>query len=140
MDAIEWSEKKKRSSRRRSVSSLEGSSRSVEKEVLVYHRRSVQEREEAAERRREREAVQGLEQIGDAVVYSSVMALPTSGPVPRATRFEREGGVIELRPYILPPELEEKVTAGVLLCRIKKGLLGIKKRVKETINGKPYKG
>jgi hypothetical protein len=43
-------------------------------------------------------------------------------------------------PYGVPPNPEEKVIAGVLLCRIKKGLLVFKKKVKEATNGKPYKG
>jgi hypothetical protein len=44
------------------------------------------------------------------------MALPTPRP------FSREGGVIVLRPYIVPQNLDEKVTTRVSLCKIKKGM------------------
>jgi hypothetical protein len=46
----------------------------------VYHRRSVQEREMAAEitraRMEEEEALQGLNQLGEGVEYATVMGLP----------------------------------------------------------------
>jgi hypothetical protein len=65
MDGIEWSGKKRRStnSRRISIFNIEGSRRSIDKEVLVYHRRSVHEREEATERRRDTEDLHGLGQL-----------------------------------------------------------------------------
>jgi superfamily II DNA or RNA helicase len=67
-----WSEKGKRSSssRKKSQFSRSSSARELptrEKEVIVYHRRSVEEREAAKERNRiammEREAVDGLEEL-----------------------------------------------------------------------------
>jgi hypothetical protein len=111
-----------------------------DKDLLVYHRRSLQEREEASNRMLEREAIQRLEELGDVPVYTQIMALPTPRPFPRKNRFvrhqRREGGPIELLPYCVPPNLEEKVTAGVILCMIKKGIQFMAKRVKEALNGK----
>jgi hypothetical protein len=49
----------------------------MKKRVLVYHRRSVQEREDVAARRRankkvqEAETVKGMQQLGERVVCSS---------------------------------------------------------------------
>lgn len=147
MDSLAWSAKRRRSTGSRSVSGSRGSSVSrsssvsrADKELLVYHKRSVQEREEAATRLRGRAAMQGLEHLGEVPVYTQIMALPTPRPIPRKTRFMRhqlrEGGPIELLPYNVPPNLEEKVTARVILCRIKKGMMCMAKRVKEAINGK----
>jgi hypothetical protein len=71
MDSILWSANRRRStgymsaSGSRVVSASKSSSVSrsngVDKELLVYHRRSVQEREGAVISLREREALQGLE-------------------------------------------------------------------------------
>jgi hypothetical protein len=49
MDMLEWSKKKRRSGSRRSTGSRTGT---TDQELLVYHRRSLQEREEAATRNR----------------------------------------------------------------------------------------
>jgi hypothetical protein len=84
----------------------------------------------------ERDAIQHLEELGDVPVYTQI----TPRPLPRKNRFarhqRREGGPIELLPYCVPPNLEEKVTAGVILCMIKKGIEFMAKRVKEALNGK----
>jgi hypothetical protein len=56
-----------------------GSRRSTEgSELQVYHRRSVQEMEMAAEitrARMEEEALQGLNQLGEGIVYAIVIRL-----------------------------------------------------------------
>jgi hypothetical protein len=44
----------------------------------------------------------------------------------------REGGPIGLLPYYVPPNLEEKVKAGVILCWLKKGI----KKFKDAVTGK----
>jgi DNA polymerase II small subunit/DNA polymerase delta subunit B len=101
-----WSVKGKRSSssRKKSQFSRSSSARDLptrEKEVIVYHRRSVEERESTKERNRiammEKEAVAGLE------------------------------------------ELEQEVTAGLMLCRIKKKLQSFVKKLKKSIHGKSSK-
>jgi hypothetical protein len=61
------------------------------------------------------------------------MALPTPRPLTRATRFvrhhSREGVPIELIPYCVPPNLEEKVIAGVLSCaRSRRVCLSLRRR------------
>jgi hypothetical protein len=101
----------------------------------------VQETKEAAARLREREVVQGLENLGDVHVYKNIMSLRAPIPFPRKIRFVRhrsvEGGPnIELLTYIAPANLEEKVTTRVILCIIQKGMKCMAKRVKEAINGK----
>jgi hypothetical protein len=83
MEHIVWSDKKRRStgSRRSSIPRLSSSSsareyRTREKEVLVYHRRSAEEREATTERNRlhrlavEMDAVAGLEDLGHGMMYS----------------------------------------------------------------------
>jgi hypothetical protein len=68
-----------------------------------------------------------------------MIAHPIPRPIPRKKRFKRqlrEGGPIELPPYNVPPNLEEKVTGGVILCWLKKSMKFFSKRVKEAVNGK----
>jgi hypothetical protein len=64
----------------------------------------------------EREAILGLQQLGEASMYTQVMALPTPRPFLRNNRFVRhhlrEGGVVVLRPYIVPQNLEKKVSTS----------------------------
>jgi hypothetical protein len=96
MEHIVWSDKKRRStgSRRSSIPRLSSSSsareyRTREKEVLVYHKRSAEEREATAERNRlhrlaiEVDVAAGLEELGHGMVYSPanrhvMFGIPTS--------------------------------------------------------------
>jgi hypothetical protein len=71
-----------------------------EKEVIVYHRRSVEEREAAKERN-------------------------------RIAMMEQEVAALE--------DLEQEVTAGLILCRIKKKLQSFAKKLKKNIHGKSSK-
>ncbi|KAM0896282.1 hypothetical protein ACQ4PT_023296 [Festuca glaucescens] len=86
MEHIVWSDKKRRStgSRRSSVPRLSSSSSAREyatreKEVLVYHRRSAEEREAAAERNRlhrlavQMDAAAGLEELGHGMIGNAVI-------------------------------------------------------------------
>jgi hypothetical protein len=65
---LQWNDK-----RRRSTGSRSGVARSEEKEMKVYHRRSVQERDAVAARRqairekKEEEAVEGMKQLGEKI-------------------------------------------------------------------------
>jgi hypothetical protein len=83
MEHIVWSDKQRRNtgSRRSSVSRLSSSSSAREyatreKEVLVYHKRSDEEREASTERNRlrrlavEMDVVAGLEELGHGMMYS----------------------------------------------------------------------
>ncbi|KAM0908765.1 hypothetical protein ACQ4PT_015247 [Festuca glaucescens] len=57
--------------------------------LLVYHRRSARERELADERNRaflEQEAVGGLEQLGECLVRTAIMALPSPNAPPNIRR------------------------------------------------------
>ncbi|KAM0847900.1 hypothetical protein ACQ4PT_054735 [Festuca glaucescens] len=57
--------------------------------LLVYHRRSARERELADERNRafrEEEAVGGLEQLGECLVRTAIMALPSPNAPPHIRR------------------------------------------------------
>ncbi|KAM0868699.1 hypothetical protein ACQ4PT_041147 [Festuca glaucescens] len=57
--------------------------------LLVYHRRSARERELADERNRaflEQEAVGGLEQLGECIVRTAIMALPSPNAPPNIRR------------------------------------------------------
>ncbi|KAM0869390.1 hypothetical protein ACQ4PT_040719 [Festuca glaucescens] len=57
--------------------------------LLVYHRRSARERELADERNRafrEQEAVGGLEQLGECLVRTAIMALPSPNAPPHIRR------------------------------------------------------
>jgi hypothetical protein len=80
---IQWSDKIRRStgSRRRAPGSVQ------QEEVLVYHRRNVQARDAAVARRlanlerKELEAVEGMQQLGVSVKYSTVGLMP--GYVPQ---------------------------------------------------------
>jgi hypothetical protein len=66
---LQWNDK-----RRRSTGSRSGVARSEEKEMKVYHRRSVEERDAAAARRqaireKEEEAVEAMKQLGEKVMW-----------------------------------------------------------------------
>ncbi|KAM0850223.1 hypothetical protein ACQ4PT_053242 [Festuca glaucescens] len=57
--------------------------------ILVYHRRSARERELADERNRafrEQEAVSGLEQLGECLVRTTIMAFPSPNAPPHIRR------------------------------------------------------
>jgi hypothetical protein len=57
--------------------------------LLVYHRRSARERELADERNRaflEQEAVGGLQQLGECLVRTAIMALPSPNAPPNIRR------------------------------------------------------
>jgi hypothetical protein len=91
MDNLNWSNQRSRSigtRRARKEDKSSGSRRTTKgSELQVYHRRSVQEREMAAEitrARMEEEALQRLDQLGEGVVYATVMGLhaPTAPPRP----------------------------------------------------------
>jgi hypothetical protein len=85
MGSISWSAKRRRStgSRAASLSKSAYVSR-ADKELLVYHRRSVQEREEAAAMHMEREEaiVDGLNQLGECPMYTQLLPLPKFRPKP----------------------------------------------------------
>jgi hypothetical protein len=137
MDNLSWSAK------RRSTGSL-GASGSrdatlsktfsmgrADKELLVYRRRSVQEREASAARFREEEAADGLNQLGVFTYTTQVLPVPKSRPkgMIKLKKYKhqlREGGPTEVLPYYVEPNLEEKVKAGVILCWLRKGMKKIK--------------
>jgi hypothetical protein len=105
----------------------------ADKELLVYHRRSAQEREQVAAKCREREEATspGLNQLGVCPMYTQVLPLPKSRPkpIPKMKKIKhqlRKGGPTEVLPYYVPPILEEKVKAGVILCWLRKGMKKIK--------------
>ncbi|KAK1694273.1 hypothetical protein QYE76_010970 [Lolium multiflorum] len=98
----------------------------ADKELKVYRRRSVQEREEAAAREREEEAAAGLNQLGVFSYTTEVLPVPKSRPkpIPKMKKYKhqlREGGPTEVLPYYVEPNLEEKVKAGVILCNCYQG-------------------
>jgi hypothetical protein len=115
---MQWSAKRSRStgSSRRTVPGSE-----KEKEVLVYHRRSVQERDAAAARRvamlekNELEALEGMEQLGKGAKYDTRGILPG---------------------YV-PAQIQKEVTASLLLLRMKRG---IQKLVQRVRYGPNYQG
>jgi hypothetical protein len=95
---IYWSDKRSRST---------GSRRNVqEKEVKVYHHRSVQERDAAAAARlanlekKEIEAVEGMEELGKGAKYDTRGMLPS---------------------YV-PAHIQKEVTVSLLLLRMKRGI------------------
>ncbi|KAK1646094.1 hypothetical protein QYE76_063899 [Lolium multiflorum] len=110
MDNLSWSAK------RRSTGSL-GASGSrdatlsntfsmgrADKELLVYRRRSVQEREASAARFREEEAADGLNQLGVFTYTTQVLPVPKSRPkgMIKLKKYKhqlREGGPTEVLPY-----------------------------------------
>jgi hypothetical protein len=103
---IHWTDKRSRStSSRRSVQ---------EKEVIVYHRRSVQERDAAAAARlanlekKELEAVEGMQQLGKGAKYDTRGMLPG---------------------YV-PTQIQKEVTASLLLLRMKRGIHKLCQRVR----------
>jgi hypothetical protein len=102
---IQWSDKSSRSI---------GSRRSVkEKEVIVYHRRSVQEGDAAATDRlanleKELEAVEGMQQLGKGAKYDTRGMLPG---------------------YV-PAQIQKEVTASLLLLRMKRGIQKLCQRVR----------
>ena len=112
--------------------------RSIE---IVHRRRSVQEIEE-------REAAAGLEQLGDGVVYTPIMALPAPGApryVPSPPRMHElprhvtgihyrhaaheammetryNHGIEYVLPSQVPARLEPEIKAASSLCKIKLGI------------------
>jgi hypothetical protein len=109
---IQWSAKRSRSTgSRRSVS---GSGQ--QKELLVYHRRSVQERDAAAARRlanlekKELEAVEGMLQLG------------------KGAKYDTRG----LLPGYVPAQIQKEVTASILLLRMKRGIQKLFQRVRNA--------
>ena len=107
----------------------------------MYRRRSVQEIEE-------REAAAGLEQLGDGVVYTPIMALPAPGApryVPSPPRMHElprhvtgihyrhaaheammetryNHGIEYVLPSQVPARLEPEIKAASSLCKIKLGI------------------
>jgi hypothetical protein len=103
---IQWSDKSSRST---------GSRRSVkEKEVIVYHRRSVQEGDAAAAARlanlekKELEAMEGMQQLGKGAKYDTRGMLPG---------------------YV-PAQIQKEVIASLLLLRMKRGIQKLYQRVR----------
>jgi hypothetical protein len=103
---IQWSDKRSRST---------GSRRSVkEKEVIVYHRRSVQERDAAAAARlanletKELEVVEVMHQLG------------------KGTKYDTRG----MLPGYVPAQIQKEVTASLLLLRMKRGIQKLCQRVR----------
>jgi hypothetical protein len=104
----------------------------ADKHLLVYHRRTLEEREavvaarrreeeEAAARlREEEEAAVSLKQLGECLRTTQVIQLPKDRPKPTP----------KMRRYHVSPNLEEKVKAGVMLCWLKKGMKKIKEALK----------
>jgi hypothetical protein len=108
---IQWSAKRSRSTG--------GSRRSVQeqqKEMLVYHRRSVQERDAATARRlanlekKEQEAVEGIQQLG------------------KGAKYDTKGLLLG---YV-PPQIQKEVTASILLLRMKRGIQKLFHRVRNA--------
>jgi hypothetical protein len=92
MDNLNWINQRCRSigiRRARREDKSSGSRRTIEgSELHMYHRKIVQEREMAAEITRarmeeEEEALQGLNQLGEGIVYTTVMGLPAPTTPPR---------------------------------------------------------
>jgi hypothetical protein len=110
---LQWNDK-----RRRSTGSRSGVARSEETEIKVYHRRSVEERDAAAARRqairekKEEEAVEGMKQLGEKVTWSMYKRPPVVFPI-----------------YI-PSKVEKKVSAAILLCKMKKGMETFVRRIR----------
>jgi hypothetical protein len=136
-----------------SSSRLSSSAREVatsEREVVVYQRRSAEEREPAAERNklhrlaREMDAATGLEQLGHSMVYvlanrHVMYELPSLVQTkhPRVygySAFEdaRYPGALLFNRYCIPRK-EESMIAGVMLCKMKKGIQGFAKKVANDI-------
>jgi hypothetical protein len=90
MDNLNWINQRSRSvgtRRARREDKSSGSRRTTEGSKLqVYHRRGVREREMTAKitrSRMEEEALQGLNQLGEGIVYATVMGLPAPTAPPR---------------------------------------------------------
>jgi hypothetical protein len=103
----------------------------ADKHLLVYRRRTLEEREAAAAKRREEEeaaarlreeqqAAVTLKQLGECFRTTQVIQLPTDRPKPTP----------KPRRYHVSPNLEEKVKAGVMLCWLKKGMKKMKEALK----------
>jgi hypothetical protein len=108
---LQWNEK-----RRRSTGSRSGVARSEEKEMKVYHRRSVEERDAAAARRqaireKEEEVVEGMKQLGEKVTWCMYKIPPVVFPI-----------------YI-PSKVEKKVSAAILLMKMKRGMETFVRRI-----------
>jgi hypothetical protein len=109
---IQWSAK--RSSSTGSRRSLSGSGQ--QKELLVYHRRSFQERDAAVARRlanlekEEFEAVEGMQQLG------------------KGAKYDTRG----LLPGYVPTQIQKEVTASILLLRMKRGIQKLFQRVRNA--------
>jgi hypothetical protein len=85
------------------------------KELLVYHRRSVQERDAAVAARRlanlekkELEAVEDMQQLG------------------KGAKYDTRG----LLPGYVPAQIRKEVTASILLLRMKRGIQKLVQRVR----------
>jgi hypothetical protein len=96
--------------------------------------------------RMEEEVLQGLNQLGEGIVYATVMGLPapTAPPIPgipamhelphrvnglhpriaanQAMQEVRYTQATELFPQMVPPHIEKEITASVILCRIKRAI------------------
>jgi hypothetical protein len=161
MDKLKsWSSKRSRSTTRSSnLSRASTTDREWEerrrsasdRECLVYHRRTEEERQALAER----EAARGMVDLGDGIVYASVMGLPaptapvrgtnpvmsqlprrTEGMHPRlwsnqAIAEGRYTSATEILPKMVPDRLVPDVTASICLMRIKKGWQGFVKKIKK---------
>jgi hypothetical protein len=107
---IQWSARRSRSTGARRT----GPGSVQQKEVLVYHHRSVQERDAAAARRlamleeKELEAVEGIQELGKGAKYDTRGMLPG---------------------YVLA-HIQKEVTASLLLLRMKRGLQKLVHRVR----------
>jgi hypothetical protein len=110
---LQWKEK-----RRRSTGSRSGFARYEEKEVKVYHRRIVQERDVAAAERqairvkKEKEAVEGMKQLGEKVTWCMYQRPPMGFPI-----------------YV-PSKVQKKVSAAILLMKMKRGMQTFFRRIR----------
>ena len=127
--------------------------RNAARELLVYRRRNEEEREHAFELA----AARGLEQLGDGLVYTSVMALPApttparpgmpsmhelprrvDGMHPRiAAEQAMQQGLFNLSTeYVLPKQvparLVPEIKAASALCKIKKGISYCIKKIRNV--------
>jgi hypothetical protein len=99
----------------------------------------------------EEEALQGLNQLRDGIVYATVMGLPAPTAPPRPgipIMHELPQRVNGLLPriaanqamqeghYTQATELLPQITASIILCRIKRG---IKQWIHRVVNGKEKK-
>jgi hypothetical protein len=122
----------------------------------VYHRRTDQERVAMPER----QAAEGMLDLGTGIVYASVLGLPAptapvrcTNPVmselprrvegmhPRLHAYQameegRYTNATQLLPTMVPDRMVDEVTASISLMWIKKGLKGLAKRVRCGFQGK----